>query len=206
MQQLIIATGNQGKVKELKKLLAHLSFEILSLKDLPNMPKIIESGTTFKENAAIKAVAVSKYTQGIIIADDSGLEVDALGGEPGVYSARYAGEGARDAANNAKLLESLQGIPLFQRTAHFCCTIAIVIPGQEMILVEGYCNGLIAKEPRGDGGFGYDPLFVALGYDKTFAELPLEVKNKISHRSKAMAKALIILEKLWSPREKTTPL
>ncbi len=196
MQELIIATGNQGKVKELKKLLAHLSFDILSLKDLPNIPKIIESGTTFKENATIKAVAVSKYTQGIIMADDSGLEVDALGGEPGVYSARYAGEDARDTANNAKLLEKLQGIPLFQRTARFCCTIALVIPGQEMMLVEGYCNGLIAEEPRGDGGFGYDPLFIISSYDKTFAELPLDVKNKISHRGKAMAKALLILEKL----------
>ncbi len=196
MQQLIIATRNQGKVKELKKLLAHLSFDILSLKNLPNVPKTIESGTNFKENATIKAVAVSKYTQGIIMADDSGLEVDALGGEPGVYSARYAGEGACDAANNAKLLENLQGIPLSQRTARFCCTIAIIIPGQEMMLVEGYCNGLIAEEPRGDGGFGYDPLFIVPGYNKTFAELPLDIKNKISHRSKAMAKALIVLEKL----------
>jgi XTP/dITP diphosphohydrolase len=195
MLQLIVATKNPGKAREIADILSHLPLEVLYLQDFPQIPDIVEDGETFRDNACKKAETVLRHTGGIVLADDSGLEVDALGGEPGVHSARYAGEEASDSANNAKLLQNLAGVPAHKRTARFCCAIAIAAPGQETSIVEGYCRGIIAGGPRGDGGFGYDPLFLVPAYDKTFAELPPDVKNEISHRSRAMARAVMLLEK-----------
>lgn len=196
MSVLYLATRNFGKVREIQALLAHLPVDILSLKDLPQAPEIVEDGETFAENARKKAEAVLAVTGGVVLADDSGLEVEALQGEPGVRSSRYAGEGAADAANNARLLEKLAGVPLHRRSARFCCAVAIAAPGQETVVAEGYCRGIIALKPRGDRGFGYDPLFLIPAYQKTFGELSPDVKNRISHRSRALTQALPILEKL----------
>ncbi len=196
MSVLYLATRNFGKVREIQALLAHLPVDILSLKDLPQAPEIVEDGETFAENARKKAEAVLALTGGVVLADDSGLEVEALQGEPGVRSARYAGEGAADAANNARLLEKLAGVPLHRRSARFCCAVAIAAPGQETVVAEGYCRGIIALKPRGDRGFGYDPLFLIPAYQKTFGELSPDVKNRISHRSRALNQVLPILEKL----------
>ena len=196
MSVLYLATRNFGKVREIQALLAHLPVDILSLKDLPQAPEIVEDGETFAENARKKAEAVLAVTGGVVLADDSGLEVEALQGEPGVRSSRYAGEGAADAANNARLLEKLAGVPLHRRSARFCCAVAIAAPGQETVVAEGYCRGIIALKPRGDRGFGYDPLFLIPAYQKTFGELSPDVKNRISHRSRALTQALPALEKL----------
>ncbi len=195
---MIVATKNPGKIREIKKYFNHLPLEVYSLKEVEGVPEIVEDGNTFSENARKKADVVSTYyPDDIIMADDSGLEVDALDGEPGVFSARYAGENASDAINNAKLLEKLKGVSSFQKTARFCCAIAIKAPGKETVVVQGNCSGLIAEELRGEGGFGYDPLFIVPAYDKTFAEISLEIKNEISHRSKALARASRVLEKLF---------
>ena len=196
MKQLIIATRNPGKVKEIRDILAHLPLDIISLNDVEDVPEIVEDGTTFAENARKKAETVQRHTDGIVLADDSGLEVDYLQGAPGIYSARYAGENAYDALNNEKLLRELEGVPENQRTARFHCAMAVAASGRETVVAEGSCPGIIAEEPRGQGGFGYDPLFIVSAYDKTFAELPLEIKNEISHRSKALTRAVMAIEKL----------
>lgn len=199
MPPLYLATRNIGKVREIKELLSHLPVDILSLKDLPEAPEIEEDGETFAENAVKKAEAVLAAVaaeEGVVLADDSGLEVEFLQGEPGIRSARYAGEGATDAANNNLLLEKLTGVPLHRRGARFCCVIAIAAPGKETVVVEGHCQGAIALEPRGDQGFGYDPLFLVPAYQKTFGELSPDIKNRISHRSRALSQALAHLEKL----------
>jgi len=185
---VVLATHNLGKVKELKDLLADLTFEIevKSLQDFPDLGVIEETGSTFQENARLKAEAVYAFTGLPSIADDSGLEVDALGGAPGVYSARYAGEGATDADNNEKLLRELAGVPEEQRGARFRSVICAVFgPGREYF-AEGVCEGRIAFAPRGSNGFGYDPLFLlAPDYQRTMAELSLAEKNQVSHRSRA---------------------
>ena len=196
MKPLYLATKNIGKIRELQALLSHLPLEVHSLLDLPEAPEILEDGDTFEENAVKKAEAVQALTGGIVLADDSGLEVDSLQGEPGVRSARYAGENSTDAANNEKLLQKLDGVPAHQRGARFCCAMAIAAPGRETAVVLGHCRGIIAPEPRGDQGFGYDPLFLVPAYQKTFGELSPDVKNRISHRSRALAQALMVLEKL----------
>ena len=195
MQRLLLATRNPGKVREIRALLSHLPLDIGSLQDLPDPPKMVEDGNTFAENARKKAETLFRFTGGMVLADDSGLEVDILQGEPGVFSARYAGEGATDAGNNAKLLDKLTGVSMHKRTARFCCAIAVAIPGSKIQVVEGYVRGLIAEEPRGDQGFGYDPLFLVPAYDKTFAQLSPEIKNGISHRARALARAVMVLEK-----------
>lgn len=185
---IILATHNLGKVKELKDLLVDLSFEIeiKFLHDYPALGAIEETGSTFHENARLKAQAVFALTGLPSIADDSGLEVDALGGAPGVYSARFAGEDATDADNNAKLLRELAGVPEEERTARFRSVICAVFgPGREYY-AEGACEGRIALAPRGSNGFGYDPLFLlAPDYERTMAELSLAEKNAVSHRSRA---------------------
>ncbi len=194
--KLVLATKNEGKVKELTKLLAEQDIEVLSLADFPEIEEIVENGETFKENAVIKATEVCMQTGLITLADDSGLEVDCLEGLPGVYSARFAGEEKDDSANNKKLLELLAGVPVEQRTARFKCVVAVADIDCFVYIAEGTCAGIIAEEPRGDGGFGYDPLFYLPEYDKTFAELDLETKNKISHRARAFAGVLDILSDL----------
>mgnify|MGYP001373082993 CR=1 FL=1 len=190
IDEIVLATGNKGKIREFSGLLEGVFGRIISLNDLESPPEVVEDGATFRENALKKARAIAAYSGKPALADDSGLAVDALGGSPGVYSARYAGEGATDRDNIAKLLTELGGIE--NRSASFVCVLALVAPGGEEITAEGKCEGVIITEPRGEGGFGYDPVFYLPEYGKTMAEIPPELKNRISHRARA-AEALIKL-------------
>lgn len=180
--RVVIATGNQGKVREIREILGS-QFEVVSMKELGIEIDIEENGATFAENAAIKARAVYELCGEITMADDSGLCVQALGGAPGVYSARYAGEGHDDAANNEKLLREMQGVE--DRRAYFACAVCCVYSGGSFT-VEGQCPGIIAETLQGEGGFGYDPLFYVPQYQKTFGQLSMEEKNTISHRGRAL--------------------
>src|SRR3972149_8360046 len=179
--KIVLATRNQGKIEEIRSLLkgeeTSGGIEICSLKDYPDVPEIREDGATFSENARKKALTVAQLTGQIAVADDSGLEVEALGGAPGVYSARFAGEGASDSANIKKLLELLRDIPSEKRGARFVCVMALATPDGGGSLVEGECRGMIAMEERGMSGFGYDPVFIVSGYGETFAELGSEGKK-----------------------------
>lgn len=187
MKKLLISSRNDHKIREIRAILGRPGLEILSAADVPGLPDVEEDGGTFAENALKKARELARASGLWTIADDSGLEVDALHGEPGVHSARYAGEHGRDAANNAKLLGKLEGVS--DRGAQFHSAVALVAPDGREWLAEGVCRGTILTEGRGTGGFGYDPLFVPEGYDRTFAELGSEVKNRISHRARALAEA-----------------
>lgn len=189
MKQIIIATKNKGKVREFEAILAPLGYQVQSLLDYPNSVDVEETGETFEENAILKAEAVSEQFNILTIADDSGLAVDYLNGEPGVYSARYAGPEKDDTANIIKVLEKLKNVQSKEeRTASFICALAVSIPGQKTQTVIGECEGYIAKEPSGDGGFGYDPIFTVKNSTKTMAELSKEEKNQISHRAEALKK------------------
>ena len=188
MKELLVATGNRGKFIEIKELLRDTVAKLYSLEDFPEIPPVEEDGATFAENAVKKAQSAAQATGKPVIADDSGLEVDALEGQPGVYSARFAGECADDSANNAKLLGELADLPDGQGTAAFRCVIALCFPDGNCRTFSGELHGIILKEPRGTGGFGYDPLFLVPEYGLTLAELPLAVKNTISHRGKALAR------------------
>ena len=190
---LVIATSNEHKLQEFKALLQGFPLTLLSLKDFPHLPAIVEDGKSFVENALKKAVVVARATGKLTIADDSGLEVEALDGRPGVYSARFAGEGARDAENNAKLLQELKGVTPQKRGACFKCVLGIARPEGETASVEGECRGVIIDAPRGRHGFGYDPVFLVPEYNKTFSEMAPEEKNRISHRSRAFKKLLEML-------------
>ncbi len=198
MIKIIIATRNPGKIAEIQSIINSSGqkdkIEINTLASYPGIPDIIEDGRTFSENASKKAQTVARFTGHIAVADDSGLEVDALGGAPGVYSARFAGEGATDPENIKKLLELLKGTPSEKRGARFVCVIAVATPSGDVRLAEGDCRGFIAEEGRGTSGFGYDPVFVVPEYGKTFAELGNDIKNKISHRAVALGKLSNILE------------
>jgi XTP/dITP diphosphohydrolase len=186
-RRLIAATGNAGKLREIRQILADLPFEITSLRDhWTPVPDIPETGSTFAENARRKAAWVFGRTGVWTLADDSGLEVDALDGEPGVLSARYSGEGASDEANVRKLLDRLAGVPPAERTAQFHCVMVLMIGPSECIVTEGICRGRITEEPAGTAGFGYDPVFVPDGFRGTFAQLDSGVKNAVSHRAKAL--------------------
>jgi len=189
MIELVVATRNANKLRELTALLAGLPVRLRSLAEFPGAAEVEETGATFAENAALKALAAAKYTGLWALADDSGLEVDALGGRPGVWSKRFAGPGATDADNNAKLLQLLADVPDERRTARFRCAIAIAAPDGRVYVDEGTCEGVIAREPRGHNGFGYDPLFVVPELGKTFAELPPGEKDRISHRGRALQAA-----------------
>jgi XTP/dITP diphosphohydrolase len=185
MIQLLLATRNRHKTREFAQLLGG-NFMVQDLTPESNVPEIVESGTTFEENATLKALAVSKiFPHEIVVADDSGLEVEALGGAPGIFSARYAGENANDRRNVEKLLRELQDAR--DRSARFYCVIALAKNGQLMTTVAGEVAGTITKSPRGENGFGYDPIFVPNEFSETFAELTSETKNKISHRAQAAA-------------------
>jgi XTP/dITP diphosphohydrolase len=184
--ELVVATRNAGKLKEIRRLLADENVTVLGLDAFPELPEVVEDGATFAANARKKAQAVARATGRLTLADDSGLEVAALGGAPGVYSARYAGEGAGDAANNAKLLTEMAGVPSGERRAAFVCAMALCGSDGECRLFHGRLEGLIIAAPRGEGGFGYDPLFLVPEYGRTLAELPLEIKNRISHRGQAL--------------------
>ena len=162
--------------------------DVLSLDDVPDAPEVVEDGETYQENAVKKATALAEHTGYFALADDSGLEADALHGAPGIHSARYAGEHASDAARISKLLDALKDVSDSQRTARFKCAIALAAPTGQTQVVIGVCEGRLIRSPRGLQGFGYDPIFVPVGYDKTFAELGVVVKNRISHRAKALEK------------------
>jgi len=196
VKKLVIATRNEGKAAEFRRLLAELPFETLSLTDFPEVPEIEEYGCSFTENALIKAKTVVSLTGELALADDSGLEVEALSGRPGLHSARFSGPGSTDEANNRKLLHELEGVPAEQRTASFRAAIAIAGPGITSQVVEGVCEGSITLAPRGEGGFGYDPLFYVPEVGKTFAEMEPAEKNAFSHRARAFAAALEILQQL----------
>jgi len=200
--KLVLATNNKGKVREMSEMLAAYGIEVLSLNEFPQVGDIQEDGHTFKENAVKKATVTAGLTGLTSLADDSGLEVDYLDGAPGVFSARFAGKDKSDRANNEKLLRLLAGVPPDKRTARFQCVIAIARPGGSVHTVQGTCEGVIAGEPRGDMGFGYDPLFYLPQYGKTFAELDLPLKNKISHRGRALAQALEYLSGLSNEESK----
>jgi len=187
--QLIVATRNAHKTREIRQILG----SDLSVRDLaahPEISQITENGTSFEENAMLKAVAVSRKLPGLVIADDSGLEVEALGGAPGIHSARYAGANASDKERIAKLLSRLADVDAKsdQRRARFRCVLAVARDGKVLATFEGVVEGKIADRPRGSHGFGYDPIFIPNGSEQTFAELPEEVKNNISHRAKAIRK------------------
>ena len=186
--KLLIATNNPGKIREYQELLADLSLELTSPAQEGLDIEVAETGESFAENARLKAIAYAKASGLLTLADDSGLEVDALGGEPGIRSARYAGEGASDEERYQLLLEKLKDVPWEERTARFRCVIAVATPGREVYTAEGSCEGIIAFEPEGEHGFGYDPVFYLPEYGKTMAELPPRVKNKISHRARAVQK------------------
>lgn len=188
---VVLATSNPGKLAEFRALLEGLPIELLSASEvLGRMPLVVEDGETFEQNAVKKARAIAEEALMITLADDSGLEVDVLRGAPGVRSARYAGERATDAENNQALLQALRDVPAEDRRARFRCVLCVIDPwsGDEAqrVLAEGTCEGMIARSPRGSGGFGYDPLFVVEGRDQTMAELEDGEKNAISHRAKAV--------------------
>ncbi len=184
--KLVVATGNLGKLVEIKEALADLDVRLLSLADFPSAPEVIEDRATFEANAIKKAQAIAKHTGLISLADDSGLQVDALNGAPGVYSARYADPQATDQQNNDKLLLELKSIPLQKRTAHFRCVIAVSLPDMQTHTVDGSCSGIILETPRGQNGFGYDPLFLDPPSGLTFAQMNTLTKLKISHRGRAL--------------------
>jgi len=196
VRKLVLASRNRGKLKELRKLLKGYPFEVCSLANFPDIPEIEETGFTFKENALIKARTVAHKTGHLTLADDSGLEVDALNGAPGIHSSRFAGLEHDDEANNRKLLRLLEGVPLEKRSARFRCVVAVVDPEGFEATAEGLCGGKIGFEPKGENGFGYDPLFIVEEYGCTMAELDPEIKNKISHRAKALEKIVCILEEV----------
>lgn len=204
---VVLATTNAGKLAELRALFADLPLEFVSLAEVaPDAPAVVEDGETFEANAALKARAASAGTLLVAIADDSGLEVDALGGRPGVRSARFAGSAATDADNNAALLQALSEVEEAARGARFRCVLAVVDPYRpetEPVFVHGTCEGSIAREPRGSGGFGYDPLFIVEGGARTLSELSDAEKNAVSHRGHAVRALRPILEGLIADRRRT---
>ena len=185
-QKIVFATGNEGKMREVRLILQDLGFPVLSMKEAGVSLDIEENGTTFAENAMIKARAVWEKTGGIVLADDSGLVVDYLGGEPGVYSARYLGEDTSYEIKNQAIIDRLADAKEEERTARFVSAIAAVLPDGSELVTEGTVEGLIAHEPAGNGGFGYDPIFYLPEFGVTSAEIPIEKKNEISHRGKAL--------------------
>lgn len=194
--KIIFATGNAGKVREVKAILADLNMEVLSMKEAGVTSEAEENGTTFTENAVIKARDIAaRVEDAIVMADDSGLVVDALNGEPGIYSARYLGEDTSYRIKNANIIQRLEGVPAEERTARFACAIAAVLPGGEVLTTEGTIEGYIGYEERGEGGFGYDPIFMVPELDRSTAELTAEEKNAISHRGKALEAMKLKLQK-----------
>ncbi|MDF2566091.1 MAG: Nucleoside-triphosphatase rdgB [Massilibacillus sp.] len=193
MKELVIASKNKGKIKEIQAAFQNIGVKVISLSEFEEIPDAVEDGKTFEENALIKAHFYSNLTGKACLADDSGLEVDALNGEPGVYSARYAGEDATDANNNSKLIKELQKVKAIGSKARFRCVLAFVDMNGENILCNGSCEGIILEKERGNGGFGYDPLFYIEELKKSMAEITVEEKNQISHRGAALR---VMAEKL----------
>jgi len=196
MPKLLLATNNQAKVREYRSLLHSLPYELVTLAEQGITTVVSEVGETLEENARLKATLLADKSRLLALADDSGLAVDALGGEPGLLSARYAGENASDKDRVSYLLSRLKGVPWQKRSACFRCVIAIATPDGEVEFCSGECRGMITLDPRGEQGFGYDPIFYLPELDKTMAELPLEMKNQISHRGQAARKVYQVLERL----------
>ena len=191
--ELVVASRNQKKVKEIKELLKGLKVKITSLRDYPQAPHIVENGKTFQENAIKKAVGIARFTQKLTLGEDSGLEVAALGGRPGIYSSRFSGKDKSDLKNNLKLLRLLGNLQLSKRRARYVCSVALADKNGLFGTAQGFCSGLIGFELRGSFGFGYDPLFIIPKYKKTFAQLGLGIKHKMSHRFHALNKARDIM-------------
>ncbi|RWR11110.1 XTP/dITP diphosphatase [Siminovitchia fortis] len=196
MKSVIIATKNKGKAKEFERLFSKYGMEVKTLIDFPDVPDIEETGETFEENAIIKAEAIAKLANSIVVADDSGLAIDALGGRPGVYSARYAGAEKNDEDNIDKVLSEMEAVNEEERTARFYCALAVAGPDFETITVNGTCEGMILNERRGSEGFGYDPIFYVPSEGKTMAEMSPKRKNELSHRAAAMKNLEPYIEKL----------
>lgn len=195
MNRIIIATSNDGKMKEFRRLLAHKNVDVLSMREAGINIDIDENGTTFEENAAIKAKAVCDITHTLCLSDDSGLVIDFLNGEPGIYSARYLGHDTPYEEKNRIIVDRLKGVPTEKRTARFVCAVAAAFPDGRVITVKDTMEGLIAESPAGCGGFGYDPIFFFPSKGMTSAELTPDEKNAVSHRGKALRKMVSILEK-----------
>ncbi|MEQ7187325.1 ribonuclease PH [Enterococcus hirae] len=193
LKTIVIATKNAGKAEEFKAMFGKAGYEVKTLFDYPELPDVEETGSTFEENARLKAETIAYLLNQPVLADDSGLKVDALGGMPGIYSARFAGEHKSDAGNNAKLLYEMTEIPDEKRTAQFHCTLVFAAPDKESLVVEAQWPGKVGRIPRGDNGFGYDPLFIPDGSTETAAEMSSEEKNQVSHRAQAMKK----LSQVW---------
>jgi len=197
VKELIVASRNKGKVGEIIALLSGLPFKVTSLLDYPHIPEVIEDGKTYRANALKKAREVALATGKMAMSDDSGIEVKALGNEPGIYSARFAGEGASEKARNRKLFKMLKGVPMHKRQARYRCVIALVnAKGQELGMVQGTCSGYVTTRDIGTNGFGFDPLFLLKRYKKTFGQLPASLKAKISHRARALKKFRLLLDRL----------
>jgi XTP/dITP diphosphohydrolase len=192
--KLLVATKNKGKLREISSLFATQGIEVVGLESLENAPDVVEDGDSFAANARKKALEIASLANCLTLADDSGLVVPCLDGAPGIFSARYAGDDATDRQNNLKLLKELTSVPQDSRQAYFCCVIALADPQGRCHTFEGRLNGLLLDELRGDQGFGYDPLFLVPEYGKTLAELPLGVKNRISHRGMALNQLLPVLK------------
>ncbi len=196
VKELIVASRNKGKVNEIKELLSDLPVKVTSLLDYPKLPDVVEDGKTYKANALKKAVAIARATGAMTIADDSGIEIAALGNAPGIYSSRFAGKGASEEDRNRKLFEMLQGMPMSKRRARYRCVVALVDGKARTIgVAQGTCGGYITTKERGVNGFGFDPVFLLKRYGKTFGELSPSLKAKISHRARALAKIRGIIKK-----------
>lgn len=194
MRELVVATTNQGKLKEIRQLLADMDIKITSLADYPGAPEVVEDGKTFAQNAIKKAATIALYTKKLTLGEDSGIQIKVLGNRPGIYSARYSGPNANDKKNNAKMLRELKDVPMDRRQARYRCFAALVDGRRIVDVVNGSCGGLITTRARGSNGFGYDPYFLIPRYNRTFGELPPEVKAKISHRARALKKVRDVLK------------
>ena len=197
MKKIVFATGNKDKMREIREIMADCEVEIFSMKEAGIDVDIVENGTTFEENALIKAKAIAEHTDAIVLADDSGLEIDALNKEPGIYSARYMGEDTSYTVKNRNLIERLEGVPKEQRTARFVCAIAAVLPGGKELVTRQTMEEYIGYEPEGENGFGYDPIFFLEEYGCSSAALSREQKNAISHRGKALRAMRDMLLSQW---------
>jgi XTP/dITP diphosphohydrolase len=195
MIQLVVATRNKKKLTEIKDILKGIKLDLLSLGDYKHVPRVLENGKSFQENAVKKAARLARWTGKLCLGEDSGLCVDALDGAPGIYSARFSGKDKSDLKNNLKLLKLLNGLPFAKRKAHYVCAVALADKEGLLGVVEGSCSGLIVPTPAGQAGFGYDPLFYIPKYKKTFAQLGEKIKHKMSHRYHALKKARRIIEK-----------
>lgn len=191
MEKLVVATKNKGKITEIKKVLTDIPFEVIPMTEIGITIDVVEDGTTFEENALKKATEICKVSKTIVLADDSGIEVDFLDGRPGIYSARFGGVDATDEDRNKKLLDMLKEVPFEKRSARYVCAIAVAFPDGRSFVVRDTCEGFVGTEGKGVNGFGYDPLFYVREYDKTMAELSMDIKNRISHRAKALEKMAV---------------